>query len=99
MTHKYILEGKALELGDFIKSGGSGQQTFDQDLVALFRQELISHAEALRNATNREAMEMAMRGIGSAKPPTDQGGRGSRPAEGDFTLIWPGGFAYSIARC
>jgi twitching motility protein PilT len=82
VTHKYILEGKALELGDFIKSGGSGQQTFDQDLVALFRQELISHAEALRNATNREAMEMAMRGIGSAKPPTDQGGGASARPKG-----------------
>ena len=74
VTQKYILDGKALELGDYIKSGGSGQQTFDQDLVALFRQELISHAEAIRNASNREAMEMAMRGIGAAKPPADHGG-------------------------
>jgi twitching motility protein PilT len=79
VTQKYILDGKALELGDYIKSGGSGQQTFDQDLVALFRQELISHAEAIRNASNREAMEMAMRGIGAAKPPADHGG-GAAPA-------------------
>jgi len=71
VTQKYILDGKAMELGDFIKGGGSGQQTFDQDLVAMFRQELISHTEAVRNATNREAIEMAMRGIGAAKPPSD----------------------------
>jgi twitching motility protein PilT len=71
VTQKYILDGKAMELGDYIKQGGSGQQTFDQDLVALFRQELISHSEAIRNATNREAIEMLMRGIGASKPPTD----------------------------
>jgi twitching motility protein PilT len=80
VTQKYILDGKALELGDYIKSGGSGQQTFDQDLISLFKQELISHAEALRNATNREAMEMMMRGIGASKPQNEQAGAAaSRP--------------------
>ncbi len=69
VTQKFILENRALELGDYIKQGGSGQQTFDQDLLALFRQELISHSEAVRNATNREALEMAVRGIGAAKAP------------------------------
>jgi len=78
VTQKYILENKALELGDFIKSGGSGQQTFDQDLLALFKQELITHSEAIRNATNREALEMAVRGIGASKAP-DPGGAKPRP--------------------
>ena len=63
---KFILEGRALELGDYIKTAGNGQQTFDQDLLALHRQELISTAEAMRNATNREQLTMALRGI-SAK--------------------------------
>jgi twitching motility protein PilT len=60
---KYILEGRALELGDFIRGGSSAQQTFDQHLLALYQQQLISHEEALHNATNRESLTMAMRGI------------------------------------
>jgi twitching motility protein PilT len=61
---KYILEGRSLELHDYIKGGGAGQQLFDQNLLDLYQQQLISHDEALRNATNRESMTMAMRGIG-----------------------------------
>jgi twitching motility protein PilT len=68
---KFILEGRALDLGDYIKSAGNGQHTFDQDLLNLHRQELISHQEALRNATNRDALNMALRGIGSSKPPAE----------------------------
>ena len=73
---KYILEGRALELGDYIKSAGNGQQNFDQDLLALHRQELISTAEALQNATNREALTMALRGIKSSKSVSEAGGGG-----------------------
>jgi twitching motility protein PilT len=60
---KYILEGRALELGDYIRGAGAGQQLFDQHLLQLYHQQLISHDEALRNATNRESLTMAMRGI------------------------------------
>ena len=70
---KYILEGRALELGDYIKSAGNGQQNFDQDLLSLHRQELISTAEALQNATNREALTMALRGIKSSKAVAEAG--------------------------
>jgi twitching motility protein PilT len=70
---KYILEGRALELSDYIRTAGNGQQTFDQDLLSLHRQEFISTAEALRNATNREALTMALRGISSSKSVTEPG--------------------------
>ena len=63
---KQILEGRALELDDYIKTAGGGQQTFDQDLLSMFRQQLISHEEALRNATHREPLTMALRGIRSS---------------------------------
>jgi hypothetical protein len=77
----YILEGRALELGDYIKNAGNGQQNFDQDLLALHRQELISTAEALQNATNREALTMALRGIKSSKAVSEAGGHhAQRPA-------------------
>ena len=77
---KYILEGRALELGDYIKSAGNGQQTFDQDLLALHRQELISTAEALHNATNREQLTMALRGISSKSGDATPGAAHARPA-------------------
>src|SRR4029434_2726962 len=51
---KYILEGRALELGDYMKSAGDGQQTFDQDLLSIFKRELISASEASRHASNTE---------------------------------------------
>jgi len=69
---KYILEGRALELHDYIRSAGRGQQTFDQDLLQMHRQELVSSHEALLHATNPEALQMALRGISSGKAPTEQ---------------------------
>jgi twitching motility protein PilT len=68
---KYILEGRALELADYMKNAGNGQQTFDQDLLALHRQQLIHAPEALRHATNPEALTMALRGISSGKTTND----------------------------
>ena len=73
---KYILEGRALELHDYIRSAGNGQQTFDQDLQAMHRQELISVAEALRHATNPEALQMALRGISSSKSANEKSAGG-----------------------
>jgi twitching motility protein PilT len=64
VVSKYILEGRALELGDYIKGAGGGMQTFDQDLLSLHKNGHITVPEALRNATNREALGMALRGIG-----------------------------------
>jgi len=79
VPQKYILEGRALELGDYIKSAGNGQQTFDQHLLAMFQQELISHSEAIQNATNRESLEMSVRGIGSSKAAADASGARPKP--------------------
>jgi twitching motility protein PilT len=66
---KYILDGKALDLHDYIRTAGGGQQTFDQHLLQMHRDELISVAEAIRHATNPEALTMALRGISSSKTP------------------------------
>ncbi|MCS7032548.1 MAG: PilT/PilU family type 4a pilus ATPase [Phycisphaerae bacterium] len=60
---KYILEGRAMELGDYLKTAGNGQQTFDQDLLSMFKRELISYNEAMRNASSPEALQMMLRGI------------------------------------
>jgi twitching motility protein PilT len=79
VPQKYILEGRALELHDYLKSAGGGQQNFDQDLLSLHRQELITTAEALRNATNRESLQMALRGIGSTKQANEAQARTGPP--------------------
>jgi twitching motility protein PilT len=69
---KFILEGRALELHDYIRSAGRGQHTFDQELLTMHRQELVTSHEALLHATNPEALQMALRGIGASKAPTEE---------------------------
>jgi twitching motility protein PilT len=63
VPQKFILEGRALELGDYMRTAGDGQQTFDQDLLSLFKRELITATEALRFASNPEHLQMTLRGI------------------------------------
>ena len=79
VPHKYIMEGRALELHDYMRTAGKGQHTFDQDLLALHRQELISHQEALLHATNPESLNMALRGISSSKSITEPGKSNFQP--------------------
>src|SRR4051812_12113864 len=80
---KYILEGRALELGDYMKNAGDGQQTFDQDLLSMFRRELITTTEALRHASNPENLAMTLRGIGGTNGVNEAAGHeraGMKPA-------------------
>ncbi len=63
MTAKFILENKLTELADYVLTGESGMQSFDQHLLTLYQKEQISGTEALRWATNPEALSTAMRGI------------------------------------
>ncbi len=63
ITEKYIMENRLGELHDYIESGEAGMQTFDQHLLEMYLAELISGTEALRWASNPEALSMGMRGI------------------------------------
>jgi len=63
VTAKFILEGKLEELASYVQTGESGMQSFDQHLLAMYQKEQISGTEALRWATNPEALATAMRGI------------------------------------
>jgi twitching motility protein PilT len=85
---KYILEGRALELHDYMRTAGNGQHTFDQDLLSMFRQELISHHEAMLHATNPESLNMALRGISSSKGITEPG-KPVHPGQGKQTVGKP----------
>jgi len=80
---KYIMEGRALELADYMKNAGDGQQTFDQDLLSMFRRELITTTEALRHASNPENLAMTLRGIGGTNSVNEAAGHeraGMKPA-------------------
>ena len=67
-----------MELADYIKNAGNGQQTFDQDLLSLHRGGFITVPEAVRHATNPNALTMALRGL-SAR--LDPGSPQKRPAQ------------------
>jgi twitching motility protein PilT len=75
---KYILEGRALELGDYMQKAGDGQHTVDQDLLTMFRKELITPQEALLHAANPDALAMTLRGLGGSGATSDAGHAGRR---------------------
>jgi twitching motility protein PilT len=63
VTSKYILENRLSELSDYIGTREGGMQRFDQHLLDLYHQKVISGTEAMRLATNPEAVALGMRGI------------------------------------
>jgi twitching motility protein PilT len=63
VTSKYILENRLGELSDFIGGRELGMQRFDQHLIDLYNQKVISGTEAMRLATNPEAVALGLRGI------------------------------------
>jgi twitching motility protein PilT len=63
VTEKFILENKLSDLTDYITTGESGMQSFDQHLLKLYNENIISGTEALRQATNPGAVAAGMRGI------------------------------------
>ena len=63
VTSKFILENKLGELSDYIGTPRAGMQRFDQHLLDLYHQKFISGTEAMRLATNPEAVALGMREI------------------------------------
>jgi len=63
VTRKFVLENRLHELPEYIRTGESGMQTFDQHILEIFHQQKISGTEALRWASNPESLAMGMRGI------------------------------------
>ena len=60
-----MLEGQDDQLADHIrKSYRDGMQDFTMSLKSLIDQELIDRKDALEIAPNREALMMALKGIG-----------------------------------
>ena len=63
MTKRFVMENRLGELPKYIRTGESRMQTFDQHILEIFHQKKISGTEALRWASNPEALAMEMRGI------------------------------------
>jgi len=63
VTSKYILDNRLSDLADYIGNREGGMQRFDQHLLDLYHQKVISGTEAMRLATNTEAVALGMRGI------------------------------------
>jgi twitching motility protein PilT len=63
VIRKAILEGRTTSLPQAIANREMGMQLFDQHLADLYNENIVSGTEALRLATNVEAMAAAMRGI------------------------------------
>jgi len=65
LVRKYVLEEQDHLLADHIKkSFRDGLQDFTQSLKSLIDQQLIDRNDAMEIAPNREALEMALKGIG-----------------------------------
>jgi len=66
IIRKLIHEGKSLELRDYVADGGHvGMMTFDQSLLSLYRENLITFEEALANASSPDEFRQAADGITS----------------------------------
>jgi len=63
VTSKYIMDNRLSDLADYIGNREGGMQRFDQHLLDLYHQKIISGTEAMRLATNTEAVALGMRGI------------------------------------
>jgi twitching motility protein PilT len=63
VVRKILADGEPKALPKAIANGDAGMQLFDQHLAKLWKAEIISGTEALRLATNPEALNMIMRGL------------------------------------
>jgi twitching motility protein PilT len=64
-----IFEGKISSIKGFIAEGGSqyGMQTFDQSLIQLVRESLITRESAMEQATSPSEIDLGLKGISSSR--------------------------------
>jgi twitching motility protein PilT len=66
IVRKYILDGEYEKLKGTVGNKEAGSQSFDQHLTELFMKQTIDVAEAKRLASNVDALNLALRGIGNS---------------------------------
>lgn len=66
LTRKYIIDGEFEKLKGSVGNKEAGSQSFDQHLTELFQKQIIDVSEAKRLASNVDALNLALRGIGNS---------------------------------
>jgi len=66
LVRKYILDGEYEKLKGTVGNKEAGCQSFDQHLTELFQKQIIDVNEAKRLASNVDALNLALRGIGNS---------------------------------
>ena len=66
LARRYILEKEYEKLKGIVGNKEAGNQSFDQHLTELFNKQIISVEEAKRLASNVDALNLALRGIGNS---------------------------------
>lgn len=61
VVSKYILENRIADIAEYVATRQHGMQTFDQHLLDLYHQGVVSGTQALSVATNPEAVALQMR--------------------------------------
>ena len=61
VTAKFILDDRLGELADYIATRQHGMRTFDNDILDLHHRGILAEPEALRVATNRDAVAFGIR--------------------------------------
>ncbi len=67
LVRKYIIEAEFEKLKGTVGNKEAGSQSFDQHLTELFNKQLIDVSEAKRLASNVDALNLALRGIGNSE--------------------------------
>jgi twitching motility protein PilT len=63
VTEKFIMENRLTDVREYMEGGEAGMQTFDQHLLRMHSEEMISGTEALRWASRPESLSLALRGF------------------------------------
>jgi twitching motility protein PilT len=66
IVKKYIGDGDFEKLKGTVGNREAGCQSFDQHLSDLFQKQIIDNNEAMRLASNVDALKLALRGIGNS---------------------------------
>ena len=61
LAEYYVMENRLGELRKYLETGDSGMQSFDQHLMKMYQEKIISAEEALTCASNAEKLSLKMR--------------------------------------
>ena len=84
---------KTVDIPDLMSQGSVqyGMQTFDQSIMKLYKQGMLSFEEAMSQATNPDDFDLRLRGITGAADRWDEAG-GTHPDQNDQSKDLPSGY-------